>query len=451
MPRARTAKRETAARALDVAVGAACDAVFEAAEAGGPGGPGGAAAFASWAVVADVASLVCTGWRGIVRSCARREEWEPLLTLYARLRAGLLRGAAYVLDGVPAALPIRAPQQSAALQLALRSPATRELLRHRARGHQASCILAQRGSLCKALRPLLEEASGEESLRLLPADPEGFFETAPPAARLALFLVQAVLEALRDGASAAHPICYRCGRVSFSSGPPSSRTRTLRALPWLTFGQLHSAEQRYYRGCALRGQAGHRQAAVCSSACLRAHCLEVAARVPPPAPLAPPHCADASELAERLMQRNREARRALLAAPRRAGMLPSSHVAELRRLLVRLLNVDTLIVSAAAYDARARERLWRGGAATSPANWRKTLHAELAQVAMHDVLATTTPLSGGAELHLVTSRVDQKFSQVAISRAEARSAQIFKPGFAARVPAAPGPSSAVPGRPGRRG
>jgi hypothetical protein len=88
-----------------------------------------------------------------------------------------------------------------------------------------------------------------------------------------------------------------------------------------------------------------------------------------------------------LMKRNAEVARALRDAPRVSGHLRASHVAQMTKELVRAMNVDTLLVYAAAVaeDTRAPNTK-RSVAAFARKGWRRNFKKITLQMRLHRVL-----------------------------------------------------------------
>lgn len=348
-----------------------------------------------WAPVVDRAALVCKRMRDQAMEAGRGAETAAHVLLYARLRGNLLRNANYLLDGVPPVLRVAPTSYSLSHATLLRCQSTKrvfEPLLRRAAGQPV--VFATRGALWHRLRGLggyFSPAECEQVARLaLPCEGD-----VPALLRVLVLAVQIVVAQICDCNEV--PRCFRadCMRPAVACGCPSMRVRTARMLPWTQFVDVDAAEQRYWRGCA--GSGCESRVSVCSETCLRAYRLEVQARVPFCVPLVPrDDTVDLHAKCDVLMKRNGEVARALRDAPRVSGHLRASHVAHMRRELVRTMNVDTLLVYAAAVAEDARVPNTKRSVATfARRGWRKNFKKINLQMRLHKLL-TQYP-----EMHLV--------------------------------------------------
>ena len=376
-----------------------------------------------WVPVVNVAALLSRDLRQVALEASRGSEVLPYLLLYSRLHGRLLGNASYLMDGVPPQLPVAVHTQSMGHVAKIRTNHVRASFKpmlDRARGSG----LLRRGALQFVLSPFLDCLSVEGCEALVPQTAE--LPQMPAVLRCLCVAVQ-VLVAFVSDSSGAGQFCFRadCGRTCIPTGTPSARIKSARVLPWVQFASASAAEQQYWRRCAFFGEKTLDRTSICSSQCLRLYCAEVQRRVPFEQTLTTGGCGPCTDLAaeaERLFARNDRAARHVQQTPRLGGHLPSSHVAQLRRMLLQALSVDALLVYAGAVlkDARRQHVAVR---ALCKQNWRRGVPFLPTLASLSQLLRDMGAESG--RVPVVRPAAVCAFSQKILCRVEVQVSQLF--------------------------
>lgn len=341
-----------------------------------------------WAPVVDCAAIVCKRFAESAADAGRGSKVMAHIVLFARIRGNVLKNANFFLDGVPRALSIASMTQSLQLSTLVRTTAVRHMFKPLLdRAVNTSFVFARRGALCRLFREsnfCISRRQVANILEMLP--PALSDDDVPPFLRVMCLAIQVVVAQICDANAVER--CFRadCARPAISCGCPSTRVRCARLLPWRQFVAADSTEQRYWRGCAVNAERA--RVAVCSESCLCAYTQEVQARVPLNVQLVPRgETHDLHAACDALMKRNRSAMRDLRDAPSVSGHLRSSHVAQLRRELIRVLNVDLLLAYAASIALDGHPPRPRTGAeAFVNKKWRRNFKYVQLQLKVHALL-----------------------------------------------------------------